>query len=78
MIEYDDFVATVRERKRQRWASILAAEPPGRAPGRRPRDPEQERLLLQLDKARLERLAAEGSPLALRPSTKPHGADSSS
>ena len=55
MIDYDEFQAEVRRLKRERWATILAAEPPGRAPGRRPRDPEQERLLLRMDRARLER-----------------------
>jgi hypothetical protein len=38
-----------------RWARIVAAEPPGRAAGRRPRDPEQERMLRAMDRARLER-----------------------
>lgn len=55
MIDYDEFQAEVRRLKRERWAKILAAEPPGRPPGRRPRDPEQERMLLRLDRARLER-----------------------
>ena len=55
MIDYDEFQAEVRRLKRERWAKILAAEPPGRAPGRRPRDPEQERLLLRMDRARLQR-----------------------
>ena len=55
MIDYDEFQAQVRRLKRERWAKILAAEPPGRAPGRRPRDPEQERLLLRMDRARLQR-----------------------
>ena len=55
MINYDEFQAEVRRRKRERWAAILAAEPPGRAAGRRPRDPEQERLLRRMDRARLER-----------------------
>jgi hypothetical protein len=45
----------VRRRKRERWAEILAAEPPGRVPGRRPRDPEQEELLTELDRARVAR-----------------------
>ena len=45
----------VRRRKRERWAKILATELPGRAPGRRPRDPEQERMLLRLDRARLDK-----------------------
>ena len=55
MIDYDEFQAEVQRRKRERWARILAAEPPGRAAGRRPRDPEQERMLLRMDRARLER-----------------------
>ena len=55
MISYDDFQADVRRRKRERWAKILASEPPGRSPGRRPRDQAKERLLVQLDRARLER-----------------------
>ena len=54
LIDYDEFQRDVRRRKRERWAKILAAEPPGRAPGRRPREPEQERMLLRLDRARLD------------------------
>ena len=53
MIDYDEFQRDVRRRKRERWAKILATEPPGRAAGRRPRDPEQERMLLRLDRIRL-------------------------
>lgn len=55
MIDYDEFQAEVRRLKRERWAKILAAEPPGRVPGRRPRDPEKERLLIEMDRARLQR-----------------------
>ena len=55
VIDYDDFQRDLQRRKRDRWGKILASEPPGRAPGRRPRDPEQERLLLRLDRLRLER-----------------------
>ena len=55
MVDYDEFQAEVRRLKRERWAKILAEEPPGRAPGRRPRDPEPERLLLRMDRARLQR-----------------------
>ena len=55
MIDYDEFQAEVRRLKRERWAKILAAEPPGRVPGRRPRDREQERLLLEMDRTRLQR-----------------------
>ena len=55
MIDYDEFQRDVRRRKRARWAKILATEPPGRAAGRRPRDPEQERMLLRLDRIRLKK-----------------------
>ena len=55
MIDYEDFQAEVRQRKRERWARILASEPPGRPVGKRPRDPDKERLLARLDRARLER-----------------------
>ena len=54
-MNYDEFQRDVQRRKRERWAKILASEPPGRAPGRRPRDPEKERILLKLDRARLAR-----------------------
>ena len=64
MINYEDFQAEVRRRKRERWARILASEPPGRPPGRRPRDPDKERLLARLDRARLER---ENQELLRRP-----------
>lgn len=60
MIDYEDFVAEVRRRKRERWLEILASEPPERAPGRRPRDPEKERLLAHLDRVRLDRLREAG------------------
>ena len=55
VIDYDEFQREVRRRKRERWAKILASEPPGRAAGRRPRDPEQERMLLRLDRTRLDK-----------------------
>ena len=55
LIDYDEFQRDVRRRKRERWAKILASEPPGRAAGRRPRDPEQERMLLRLDRLRLDK-----------------------
>ena len=54
-MNYDDFQREVLQLKRERWAKILASEPLGRVPGRRPRDPEKERLLLKLDRARLAR-----------------------
>ena len=54
-MNYDDFQCEVQRLKRERWAKILASEPPGRVPGRRPRDPEKERILLKLDRARLAR-----------------------
>lgn len=55
-IRYEDFMEDVKRRKRERWAKLLAAEPPGRAPGRRPRDPEKEKLLTELDRRRLEKV----------------------
>lgn len=55
LIDYDEFQRDVRRRKRERWAKILASEPPGRAAGRRPRDPEQERMLLRLDRLRIDK-----------------------
>lgn len=55
MISYDEFQAEVRRRCRERRASIVASEPPGRPAGRRPRDPEPEALLTLLDRLRLER-----------------------
>lgn len=55
VIVYEEFVAELKRRKRQRWVAILAGEPPGRAPGRRPRCETQERLLLELDRARIEK-----------------------
>lgn len=55
MINYEEFREEIRRRKRERWAAILASEPSGRPAGRRPRDPEQEALLLALDRARLAR-----------------------
>ena len=57
-MNYDEFQREVQRRKRERWAKILASEPPGRAAGRRPRDPEKERILLKLDRARLARESA--------------------
>ena len=59
-MNYDEFQREVQRRKRERWAKILASEPPGRVAGRRPRDPEKERLLLKLDRARLAREATSG------------------
>ena len=69
MIDYDEFQREVRRLKRERWARILAAEPPGRPPGRRPRDPGQERMLLRMDRARLER----ENPNLLRPKPRTDG-----
>lgn len=55
MTSYEEIQAEVRRRRRERWASIVASEPPGRPAGRRPRDPEQEALLTLLDRLRIER-----------------------
>lgn len=53
MRNWDEFRAEVRRLKAERWADILASEPPGHAPGRRPRDPEQEALLAEADRRRI-------------------------
>jgi hypothetical protein len=60
MTTYEELREEVLGRKRERWVKLLASEPPGRAPGRRPRDPEKERLLARLDRARLERVGLGG------------------
>jgi hypothetical protein len=60
MTTYEELREEVLRRKRERWVKLLASEPPGRAPGRRPRDPEKERLLARLDRARLERVGLGG------------------
>ena len=61
MMTCEEFLCEVRRRKRAHWARILNSEPPGRVAGRRPRDPEQEALLLRLDRARLAHGADEGN-----------------
>ncbi len=69
MIPWNEFRESVRRRKAERWAAILASEPPGRAPGRRPRDPEQEALLLELDRRRVaaSELLAKARRVPVRP-----------
>jgi hypothetical protein len=59
VILYARFLADLQRRKRARWAKILASETPGRGVGRRPRDPDKERILARLDRARLARRAAQ-------------------
>jgi hypothetical protein len=71
VIPYDEFRARVLRLRRERWADILAGEPPGRPAGRRPRDPEQEAILLELDRARLARRRAAGES----PETPPRAED---
>lgn len=56
-VDYDEYEAEIQRLKRERWLAILSAETPGRVPGRRPRDPEKERILGKMDR---ERLAREG------------------
>ena len=69
MISYEQFQAETRRRKRVLWAKILASEPSGRPAGRRPRDPEQELLLLRIDRARLARREAAGEVVTRRQAT---------
>ncbi|MEQ1894929.1 MAG: hypothetical protein ABL998_20495 [Planctomycetota bacterium] len=54
-IPYEVFVEEVRRLEAERWVAILDAERPGRVPGRRPRDPEKEALLAELDRLRIEK-----------------------
>ena len=54
-VDYDEFQAEIARLKRERWPVVLAAEAPGRLPGRRPRDVEKERVLTEMDRARLAR-----------------------
>lgn len=54
MISWEEFRERVRKKKAERWADLLAAEPTGRVAGRRPRDPEQEALLTELDRLRIK------------------------
>lgn len=60
MRSYEQLAEEIRRRKAERWAKILASEPPGRPAGRRRRDPAKEELLLRLDRARLARRDREG------------------
>lgn len=62
MIPYERFREEVARRRRERWSLILASEPSGRPAGRRPRDEEQERVLLERDRARLAATASRGKP----------------
>lgn len=75
MKTYEEFLADVRRLRSERWLGILAGEPPGRLPGRRPRDPEQERLLALLDRARLECWEAGQFAVRRRQATPERGDD---
>ena len=55
MKTWEEFREEVRRRKQACWMDVLASEPPGRPAGRRPRDPEQEALLAEMDRLRLRR-----------------------
>jgi hypothetical protein len=53
----EDFVVRLRAREAEVWLDILAAEPPGRPVGRRPRAPEKEAPLLEIDRERVAKSA---------------------
>ena len=54
-VDYDEYQGEIQRLKRERWVAILSTETPGRVPGRRPRDPEKERILAKMDRERLIR-----------------------
>jgi hypothetical protein len=55
MITWDEFRERVQRLKAERWADILASEPPGKPVRRRPRDLELEALLAEADRERRAR-----------------------
>ena len=57
MRSFDEFRAEIRRRRDEWFISELERWPARRSIGRRPRDREQEQLLAELDRARLERQA---------------------
>ncbi len=69
MKSWEEFREDVRRLKAERWAVILSTETPGRPAGRRPRDPEQEELLTELDRRRVERSELLASARRLPPVT---------
>ena len=64
-VDYQDWKREIARRQRR----ILAVESKfqGRAPGRRPRDPEKEKLLARLDRARFQRYLKSGKIEILGP-----------
>lgn len=57
-IDYEEW----KRRRQARFAAAVKAEDRvgGRKPGNRPRDPEKERVLIRLERARRQRLLASG------------------
>ena len=64
-IDYKDWKRQIANKRRRLFA--LEAEFEGHAPGRRPRDPEKERVLTQLDIARWKRYIESGKVEILGP-----------
>ena len=54
MTSLDEFLADIRRRRDAMLERWQASDDSRRKPGRRPRDPEQERLLADADRERLE------------------------
>ena len=52
MIPWEEFREYVQRLKAERWAAILASEPPGPALRRRPRDPELEAIIAEEERRR--------------------------
>lgn len=61
-LTWDEYEQWIQDKKRERWARILAEEPAHRAVRRRFRDPLKEVLLTHLDQLRLDRERS-GCPL---------------
>lgn len=64
-IEYRDWKQEIAQKRRRLF--VLEARFQGRAPGRRPRDPEKERVLAQLDRARWQRYLDSGKLQVIGP-----------
>ncbi len=65
-VNYDEY-RRQNQARYVRTLTALAAREPERTPRERPWDPEEERLLIQLDRARRDRMIASGELVQLGP-----------